>query len=156
MAHGNGGVTMLFMAVFHFEPEEGGALVAARWQHGPTAGVTVLGAWTSSGYSNEGQEARLTYVMFSAGSREQMEAFTGYLYLVCSRIEIRPVSDYMPFIRAYEAKEPEQYPMYPAGVSEEERRRQMDVFRQYMAAPSPAEAIRIWRGVVGGGQQYGM
>ncbi|MEK7777616.1 MAG: hypothetical protein AAB303_03210, partial [Chloroflexota bacterium] len=103
----------------------------------------------------EGQEARLTYVVFSAGSREQMEAFTGYLYLVCSRIEMRPVSDYMPFIRAYEAKDPEQYPMYPTGVSEEERRKQMEVFRQYMAAPSPAEAIRIWRGVVGGGQQYG-
>ncbi len=147
---------MLFMAVFHFEPEEGGAMVAARWQHGPTPGVSVLGAWTSSGYSNEGREARLTYVVFNAGNREQMEAFTGYLYLVCSRVEIRPISDYMPFMKAYETKDPAAYPVYPAGITEEERRRQMEVFRQYMAASSPAEAIRIWREVVGDGKQYGM
>ena len=146
---------MLFMAVFHFDPEDGGALVAARWQHGPTQEITVVGAWTSSGYSNEGREERLTYVVFNAESRKQMEIFTGYLYLVCSRIEIRPISDYMPFVRAYEAQDPEQYPVYPAGIGEDERRRQLDMFRQYMEAPSPAEAIRIWRGAVGGRQQYG-
>ena len=147
---------MLFMAVFHFEPEEGGAMVAARWQHGPTPGARVLGAWVSNGYSNEGTESRKTYVIFEAETREQMEASTSYLYSVCSRIEIRPVGDYMPFMKAYEARDPQLYPTYPASVTPQERQEQLETFGEYMAAPTPAEAIRIWREVADGKQQYGM
>ena len=138
---------MLFMAVFHFGPEGGGPMLAARWQHGPTSGVTMLGSWVSSGYSTEGPEVRRTYVVFEAGNREQVDDFTSYLGPFCSQIEVRPVSDYLSFMRAYDARDPEQYPVYPSDISEEARRRQVEVFQEYIAAPTPAEAVRIWRGL---------
>lgn len=122
--------------------------MAARWQHGPTPGVKVLGAWVTTvswGDSNEGLGAGRTYIAFEADTPEQVAAFTGYLHFVSARIAVRPVLDYLPFMQAYEARDPEQYPMYPPGLTDEARRRQVELHRQYIAAPNPAEAARIWR-----------
>lgn len=138
---------MLFMVSFHFGPEGGGPLLAARWQHGPTPGVKVVAAWVSAGYSDDGPEPRITYVFFHATTREQVDAFTGYLKPYCARIEIRPVDDYLPFMRAYEAGDPEGYPRYPPDISDEARQRQLQVFRDYMAAPTPGDAVHIWRSI---------
>ncbi|MBI2886522.1 MAG: hypothetical protein HYY02_04880 [Chloroflexi bacterium] len=139
---------MLFLAEFHFGPRGGGPMVAARWQHGPTPGIKVLGAWVSTvswgNTPDAGLEAGRTYVVFEADDAEVVGPFTAYLQLVCSHIEIRPVMDYLPFVRAFEARDPEQYPNYPPGMTPEARRRQVEQFRQYIAAPNAAEAVRLW------------
>lgn len=137
------------MAEFQLGPEGGGPLVAARWQHGATPGVKVLGAWVSVGYSDHGPEARRTYLVFEASAREQVEEFTRYLRPYCPQVEIRPVSDYLPFIEAYESGDPGRYPEVPPGTTAEARQRQLEVFRRYVAAPTTEAAVQIWWEVAG-------
>ena len=137
---------MLFMAVFHAGAEGLGSAVPARWQHGPTPGVDVVGGWVSAaawGNTGEGQGSGRTFIVFEAETPNQVGNFANYLHLVYSHIEVWPVFDYLPLLKAYEARDPEQFGL--PGAPEEQTRRQRELARQYMAAPNPVEAVRIWQ-----------
>lgn len=143
---------MLFMAVFHAGPYGLGTLVPARWQHGPTPGVKVIGAWTSStgGIGPEGRvlgtESRAdhrTYIAFECETSQQVAGFVSYLRPFCPRVEVREITDYMPWMRAYDSRDPEQRPRGP-NVTDEQRRADSDEARRYINASTPSEAISIW------------
>lgn len=141
---------MLFMAAFQFGAEGGGPVLAARWQHGPTPGVTVKGAWVSTvgwGENARGQEAGRTFIVFEAESPQHVAAFVNYLHFVCTRIDVWPVVDYTAGMRALEERAPEAYPYddLAPGIPDDVRQTQIEIARMFMAAANPVEAVRIWR-----------
>lgn len=139
---------MQFMAVFHFAPEGGGPYVAARWQHGPTPGVTVHSAWVSNsvpwGDTDEALESGRTFIAFDADTPGAVAQFVNYLQLVSSKIEVWPVTDYMPAMRAYESGDTGQWE-FPSGVPQQQRARQLELFKQYQQAATTDEAVEMWR-----------
>ena len=139
---------MQFVAVFHFAPEGGGPFVAARWQHGPTPGITVHSAWVNNsvpwGEMDEGLGSGRTFIAFEANAPGAVAQFVNYLQLVSSKIEVWPVVDYLPAMRAYESGDPEQW-QFPADTSDQARAAQLDAFRRYQQAKDTVEAIEAWR-----------
>ena len=124
--------------------------VPARWQHGPTPGVTVHGAWTAPGViGSSSLEDTESYILFecdvvqAAGAANPINAFIDYLRAFNSRIEVRQVTDYLPAMRGYEARNPEMATAY-AALTDEQKRAFRDNVQRYIDAPSAGEAIRIW------------
>ena len=144
---------MLFMAVFHPGPMGLAPAVPMRWQHGPTPGVTVHGAWISAGFGTETLADQRVFIVFECEA-ERAGDFVNYLRPVYPTIEIRTVTDYMPSMRAYEVRDPEQRPRGP-NVTDDQWRVGTENIKRYIEAPTPAEALRIWMetaGPVGGAQ----
>ncbi|MSQ15372.1 MAG: hypothetical protein EXR50_05870 [Dehalococcoidia bacterium] len=147
---------MQFMVVYHAGPEGLGPNVPLRWQHGPTPGVTVVSAWVSAAIVGDGSEGLAegrTYVVIETDSYQGLAAYTNYMRPYVRQIEVRVVNDYLPQTKAYEAKDTEQVPRAP-NATDEQRRRQLEFAKRYIAAASPGEALEIWRNTsgLGGGK----
>jgi hypothetical protein len=82
-------------------------------------------------------------VVQAAGAANPINGFIDYLRAFNSRIDVQQVSDYLPAMRAYEAKDPEMAPAY-ATLNDEQKRAYRDNVQRYIDAPSPGEAIRTW------------
>src|SRR5713101_1288050 len=99
---------MQFMVVYHAGPEGLAPNVPLRWQHGPTPGVTVVAAWVSTAIVGDGGEALeegRSYVVIETDTALALAAFTNYMRPYVRKIEVRPVFDYLPYTKAYEAKD---------------------------------------------------
>jgi hypothetical protein len=133
--------------VFHFAAEGGAPIVAARWQQGATPGVTVLHAWVTTapwGDMDEGLRTGRTFIVFEAETPAAVATFVNPMQLVCSKIEVWPVADYLPQMQAYEAQDPAEFPFGP-NVTPEQQAEQIELFRVYMATSSVEEAVQTWR-----------
>ena len=123
---------MLFMAIQTNNEMGGGVKTAARWQHGPTPGVKVLGSWVAAG----SKPAR-TFIAFEAETIVQVGQYTTYLAPYCSQVEVIPVTDFLPTLKAMDAKNPELVPTYTA--------LQKSLAQKYMTAKTVKEAVGIYQ-----------
>ncbi len=133
---------MLLLAIFHAGPMGLAPNVPLRWQHGPTPGVTVRGAWVSSGLGTEKPTDHRTFVLFEC-EPPAIAGFINYMRPYCPAIEVLQVADYLPQMRAYEARDPELAP-FLANATDDLRRAAVEHTKRYIEAPTPADALRIW------------
>jgi len=133
---------MLLLAIFHAGPMGLAPNVPLRWQHGPTPGVTVRGAWVSSGLGTEKPTDHRSFVLFEC-EPPAIAGFINYMRPYCPAIEVLQVADYLPQMRAYKARDPELTPAL-ANAPEELRRAAIEHTRRYIEAKTPADALRIW------------
>jgi len=146
---------MQFMIVYHPGPEGLGINVPLRSQHGATPGVKVIAAWvdnTSSGDSGEDLTGGRTYIVIETDTAQRVNAFIYWMRPYTRKIEVRPVTDYLPAMQVYEAKDPGKWPPTPA-LSDEQRQQFLGLLKCYVTAATSAEAVEIWRstsGILGG------
>ena len=133
---------MLLLAIFHAGPKGLVPYVPLRWQHGPTPGVTVHGAWVSAGLGTEKPSDHRTFILFEC-EPQAVGGFINFMRPYCPRIEVLQVADYLPQMRAYEAMDPGLTPSL-ANAPEEHRRAAVEHTRRYIEAKTPADALRIW------------
>ena len=133
---------MLLLAIFHGGPMGLAPYVPLRWQHGSTAGVTVHGAWVSAGMGTEKLSDGRTFILFEC-EPQAIGGFVNYLKPYSPAIEVLQVADYLPQMRAYEARDPELTPSL-ARLDGEARRSAVEQTRRYIGAKTPAEALRLW------------
>jgi hypothetical protein len=144
---------MQFMAVFNWGPEGGGTNVPARWAHGPTPGINVITSWVSAGSwgtTDEGPNTGRTWVVFEAENVNQVLAYTSYMEFVCDSIELWPVFEYTPHMKAYEAGDPGQWPGL-ATMTDEQKAQALEDARAYQEAPNAVAAVQMWRERAGEG-----
>ena len=122
---------MLFMAIQTNNEMGGGVKTAARFQHGPTPGVKVFGAWVGNG------DPARTFITFEAETTAQVNAFTNYLAPYCSHMEVVPVTDFLPNMKAHEARNPDLLPSTSTAQAKE-------LARKYIAAKTVKEAVGIF------------
>lgn len=133
---------MLLLAIFHAGPLGLAPYVPLRWQHGPTPGVIVHGAWVSAGLGTEKPSDGRTFILFEC-EPQAISGFVNYMRPYCPAIEVLQVNDYLRQMRAYEARNPELSPLI-ARATDELRRAAVEHTKRYIDAPSPAVALRIW------------
>ncbi|HLF08848.1 MAG TPA: hypothetical protein VI789_05835 [Dehalococcoidia bacterium] len=133
---------MLLLAIFHAGPMGLAPYVPLRWQHGSTPGVTVHGAWVSSGLGTQRVSDGRSFILFEC-EPPAIAAFINYLKPYSPRIEVLQVANYLPQIRAYEARNPELAP-FLANATDDLRRAAVEHTKRYIDAPTPADALRIW------------
>ena len=132
----------MLLAIFHGGPMGLAPYAPLRWQHGPTRGVTVHGAWVSASLGTEKLSDGRTFILFEC-EPEAIGGFVNYLKPYCPKIEVLQVADYLGQMRAYEARRPELAPAL-SEASDDLRQAAVVQTRRYIDASSPAEALRIW------------
>lgn len=141
---------MQFMVVYHPGPEGLALNPPLRWQHGPTPGVKLLGGWVSTAAAPTPADQR-TFIAIEADSIQAVNGFVGWMRPFARGIEVLPVTDYLPTLKAYEARDPEQAVIANPNLSPEQVQQQRALQRRFMAAKTPAEALEIWRNTAGPG-----
>lgn len=144
---------MQFMVVYHPGPEGLALNPPLRWQHGPTAGVKLLGGWVSIAGNTGRLEDGRTFIAIEGDTIQAVNGFVNWMRPFTRGIEVLPVTDYLPTLRAYEARDPEQRAR-AVGVTDADWQHQTELFKRYAAAKTPAEAVEIWRNAsgLGGGK----
>ena len=132
-----------YMATYYAGPLGLGPNVPARWQHGATPGVKVHSAWVALGADRESNSATTSVIVFECENQAQANAYVNWLRPFCPKIEVSSVTDYMPNIQNYEARDIVNWPV-GSNLTEDQKRAAREVIQRYMDAPSPAEAIRIY------------
>ncbi len=109
--------------------------------------MTVLHAWVTTapwGDMDEGLGTGRTFIIFEAETPGAVAAFVNPMQLVCSKIEVWPVGDYLPQMQAYAAGDPEQFPRGP-NVTDEQWAAGVETARQLIDAATVEAAVEIWR-----------
>jgi hypothetical protein len=102
----------------------------------------VHGAWVSAGMGAEKLSDGRTFILFEC-EPQAIGGFINYLKPYSPAIEVLQVADYLPQMRAYEARDPELLRSL-ARLDSEARSTAVDQTRRYIEAKTPADALRIW------------
>lgn len=141
---------MLYMVVYHTGPEGLALNPPLRFQHGATPGCKVVGAWTHTNPESGDLRDQRTWIVIDADTPPAAAAYVAYMRPFVPQIEMRAVNDYLPGIKAHEARDPELTAVNPA-VTPEVRQQTIAQQRRYIAAKTPLEALEIWRNTAGPG-----
>jgi len=132
-----------YMATYHSGPLGLGPNVPARWQHGATPGVKVHSAWVALGADRKSNTDTTSVIVFECENQAQANNYVNWLRPFCPKVEASSVTDYMPNIQNYEARDIVNWPV-GSNLTEDQKRAAPENVQRYISAPTPAEAIRLW------------